>query len=138
MDSQARNNVEPLHHPQFGVLPWHPVEKLWVAQMDRSRVRDGEIGVASTADLDRAAGFLDWLPGNWDSFRAAAAYQAFNYDLIWDDELEEPELAAKLTIQSVTVRRGVVEVWFDTGGATSDHLLLAKLDEDNKIVGMEL
>ncbi|HUR53608.1 MAG TPA: hypothetical protein VMZ71_05735 [Gemmataceae bacterium] len=138
MDLPAAANGELLQHPRLGVLRWHPLERLWFAEVDRSRVRDGQIGVASAADLDRAAGFLDWLGGNWESFRANAAYQAFNHDLIWDEELDEHSLAAKLTVQSVTVRPTVVEVWLDTDGATTDHLLLAKLNGRHEIVGMEL
>jgi hypothetical protein len=138
MDSLITDSIEPLQHPRLGTLRWNLLEKLWVAEVDLSRVSGGKIGVASIPDLDRAAGFLDWLAGNWESFRTAVAFQSFNHDLIWDDALEEPALASKLKVHSVTVRSGVVEVWFDTGGATTDHLLLAKLDGDNKIVGMEL
>jgi hypothetical protein len=137
-EPQTVDNPQPLHHPRLGVLRWHPLERLWFAEVDRSRVRGGQLGVASAADLDRAADLLDWLSDHRESFRASAAYQAFNYDLIWDDGLDEAELAAELTVQSVTVRQGEAEVWMDTGGATTDHLLLARLDGRHQIVGMEL
>jgi hypothetical protein len=127
-----------LNHAQIGTATWDSREELWFAEVDQAQVRYGQIGVATAADLVTAAGFIEWLKGNRESFCAAVAYQAFNYDLISDDALEESELAAKLIVQSVTVRGGSIEIWFDTGGVTTDHLLLARLNGQFKIVGMEL
>ena len=131
-----------MQHPRLGTLRWDPAAGLWCAPADASLIRDREIGVAASSDsgtdLELAADFLGWIRSNLEAFKAAAAREAFNFDLIWDDDLDEAQLASKLAIQSVNIRGGFVEVWLDAGGATTDHLLLAKLDGRHKIVGMEL
>ncbi len=142
MTEDKQDDFRLTHHARLGAVRWDRAAELWYAAVDASLIRDQEIGVSAAPDIgiafDRAADFLDWLPANLTQFKIVAAREAFNYDLIWNDDLEESELASRLTVQSVSIRGGRVEVWLDTGGATTDHLLLAKLDERHKIVDMEL
>lgn len=128
--------VTPLRHPRLGVLSWHALGQLWFAAVNRALIRDGQLGVASPADLEPAAAFLDWLGGNRETFRARAVTAMFGYDLVLDYDLVESELASKLVVHSVTVRDGTAEAWLDTGGATAGYLLPVRLDGQHRIVGM--
>jgi hypothetical protein len=135
-DAADTGEVASLRHPRLDVLRWHPLERLWFAEVDRQLVRDGQLGVASPADLEPAASFLDWLAGYGESFRAQAVTAMFDYDLVLDYDLVESELASKLVVHSVTVRNGTAEAWLDTGGATAGYLLPVRLDGQHRIVGM--
>lgn len=137
-DAADTGEVAPLRHSRLGVLRWHQLERLWFAEVDRLLVRDGQLGVASAADLEPAAAFLDWLAANGESFRAQAVTAMFDHDLVLDYDLVESELAAKLVVHSVTVRKGTAEAWLDTGGATAGYLLPVRLDGRHRIAGMGL
>lgn len=135
-DAADTGEVSPLGHPRLGVLRWHPLERLWFAEVDRLLVRNGQVGVASPADLEPAASFLDWLASHGECFRAQAVTAMFDHDLVLDYELDESELASRLVVQSATVRSGAAEAWLDTAGATAGYLLPVRLDGQHKIVGM--
>lgn len=128
--------VAPLRHPRLGVLSWHALERVWFAAVDPALIRDGQLGVASPADLEPAAAFLDWLGGDGETFRTQAVAAMFDYDLVLDYDLVESELASRLVVHGATVRDGAAEAWLDTGGATAGYLLPVRFDGQHKIVGM--
>ncbi|MBN9122051.1 MAG: hypothetical protein J0I06_23400 [Planctomycetes bacterium] len=132
------DEVAPLWHTRLGALRWHTAEQLWFAEVDRVLVRDGQVGVASPADLEPAATFLDWLGVNGELFRTRAVTAMFDYDLVLDYDLAENELASKLVIHSLTVRNGTTQAWLDTGGATTGYLCPIRLDSQHRIIGMGL
>lgn len=130
----------PLQHPTLGTMRWNSTLQWWYATLQTKGIRDAEVGIAAAPDFEKhlslAVDFLNWIQGNLESFLHKAAIAAFNYDLIMDDELTETQLESMLKIDSVNVHGGLVHVWLDAGGATTDHLVQTLLDDQHAIVGM--
>jgi hypothetical protein len=131
-----------MQHPELGALRWDPISKWWHAAIDVKFIREKTIGISEVPALEQhlnlAVGFLRWIEPNLEAFLKDAARAAFNFDLIWDDELEEQQLESMLSIQGVNVYGGMIHVWLDAGGATTDHLIQTKLNEKHEIIEMAL
>lgn len=149
-----------IFHPVLGELRWDEVMEWWTATVDCPHIENEQIGVAAEPDLEKhlvlVAAFLDWIRDHYEEFRQTASAELFEYDLVWPEnhienaneldadafnaaaDLVQAELARRLKIKGVNVYGGVLRVWIDTAGSTADHLVQTQLNENHKIVSMQL
>ena len=133
---------DPRFDEVLGRMTWDSTSKWWVAHIDLPVIHSKQLGIAADPDLEQhlqlARSFLVWIALNYESFIVAAVDAAFDFDLIWDETIDQSKLASMLTIEDVNVYDGILRVWFDAGGATTDHLIHTKLNEEHEIVEMEI
>ena len=145
----ARPKFFPERHPEklddslFGVMTWSAVINTWNGQyrLSANAVKIA-IGIEETvnfdADRERLHAFLIWLDDNYETFLETAASEAFNYDLIWDESLDETSLKAQLSIAGINLYDSNIRVWFDSGGATTDHQIQTKIGPEYQISEMQI
>ena len=132
---------DPISHDALGVLRWGG--DWWDGEFSNPSIQKFEISLSPEPDFEcevsLVASFLEWLPSNYDSFIEHAANAFFDCDLApWDDNLDTARLQTMLKIDTVSVNNGVLTVWFDAGGAVTDHLVQTKLDEAHRIIDMQI
>ena len=149
-----------MNDPVLGELTWDATMSWWVTSVNLPMLKNIDVGIEPDPDLSLHISLLiqfkNWITSNHESFIKVAVDDLFEYDLIWpenfiknaddlsEDEFEdateliEKDLATKLKIHALDVSDGVVSLWLDTGGYTTDHLVQTKLNEDHEIIEMTL
>ena len=132
---------DPISHDVLGVLRWN--NGWWAGEFSDPSIQSFKISISPEpnfkCDVSLVATFLEWIPSNYDSFIDHTSNVFFDCDFAsWDDNLDTARLQSMLKIDGVSVDNGFLTVWFDAGGAVTDHLIQTKLDEAHRIIDMQI
>ena len=144
--------------PQLGNLVWNPTTRWWMATVQKSIFQRNEIGIeggpAFETHLAQMKAFLDEIDSHHALFLDQATEFMLETEVILpenfiedDDKLTEDEwekayqqlqsnIRAKLEINSVNLYGGILRVWLDTQGYTTDHLVQTHVDQNFQIIDM--
>ena len=149
-----------MNHPILGELTKDETTNWWQAKIELPKLVDKYVSIEDgpnfEENVNKVKDFQNWYLANQQKFINDLVEALFDFDLIWpenfienadnlsEDEFDEAsealenDLEEKIKIKSINIYDGILRVWLDTGGYTTDHLVQTKLDNNHRIKEMEL